>query len=111
MIKKKIREIIKNGYKIDTPLFRVAIRNRKDLKIGFIVSKKIGKSFDRNRIKRIIRDIVRKNFKKGDFIFILKSESINKPAEIISHEFDRIKNEIYSILNKSLSDSNFTCFG
>ncbi|HOK56891.1 MAG TPA: ribonuclease P protein component [bacterium] len=97
MIKKRIREILKKGKKIETEYFKLYLNKRNDLKIGFLISSKIGKVVKRNKAKRIIREIVRNNFKKGDFILVLKKEIIEKRK--IEEVFEKIKNEIYNSIN------------
>ncbi|MCM8803958.1 MAG: ribonuclease P protein component [Candidatus Omnitrophica bacterium] len=92
MINRKFKEIIKDGKKIETEYFKLYFKKREDLKIGFIVNKKVGIPVKRNKVKRILREIVRNNFKKGDFLFILKSQIIDKNK--IDGIFEKIKNEI-----------------
>lgn len=65
-----------------------ALNNTGKLKVGFSVSKKIGKSVYRNRTKRILREIFRLNISKVDpnynYIFIARNnilESTYKELE------------------------------
>lgn len=90
MIRKRIREILKNGKKFETDFFILYFKERDDLKIGFLISSKIGKPVKRNKVKRIIREIVREKFKKGDFIFVLKKDIIDKTKEEIETRFENI---------------------
>jgi ribonuclease P protein component len=94
MIKKKIREILKEGKKIETEFFTLYFKKREDFKIGFLLNSKIGKPVKRNRVKRIIRELVRKNFKKGDFIFVLKKDVIEKGKDEIEKIFGGIVEKI-----------------
>ncbi|MCM8772478.1 MAG: ribonuclease P protein component [Candidatus Omnitrophica bacterium] len=93
-MRKKIQNLLKEGKKIETKLFNLYFKNREDLKIGFIGTSKIGKPVKRNKAKRYLREIIRKNFKKGDFLFVLKKEIIDKNFEDIERVFKEIKNEI-----------------
>jgi len=99
MIKKKIREILKKGDKIDTEIFTLYFKKREDLKIGFLINSKIGKPVERNRIKRIIREIVKENFKSGDFIFILKKNIIETGKDEIEKIFGEIIEKICHSFN------------
>lgn len=94
MIKKKFKEIIEDGKKIETEYFKLYFKKRDDFKIGFIVNSRIGIPVKRNKAKRFIREIVRNNFKKGDFLFVLKKEIIDKNKDEIETIFEKIKNEI-----------------
>jgi ribonuclease P protein component len=94
MIKKRIREIIKTGKRFETENFILYFKKREDLKIGFITHSKIGKPVMRNKVKRIIREVIRGNFEKGDFLFILKKGIIEKSKDEIKNEIGKIKNEI-----------------
>ncbi|MCM8817910.1 MAG: ribonuclease P protein component [Candidatus Omnitrophica bacterium] len=98
-MKKRIRELLKEGKKFESLYFNLYVNKREDLKIGFIVNSKIGNPVKRNKAKRIIREIIRKNFKKGDFLFLLKKEAIETEKENIENFFENIKNEISAIFN------------
>lgn len=98
MIKKKLKKIIEEGKRIETEYFKLYLK-KGDFKIGFLVNSKIGNPVKRNRVKRIIREILRKNFKKGDFLFVLKKEIIDKKRFEIENVFERIKNEIFNFIN------------
>lgn len=91
MIRKQIRGIIKKGKKIENDFFILYFKERNDLKIGFLINSKIGKPVKRNKVKRIIREIIRKKFGKGDFIFILKKDIIDKTKEEIERKFEAVK--------------------
>lgn len=74
-----------NGKFLTTPYFSFSFIKREThlpSRFGFIVSKKISKSaVVRNRVKRILREIVRKNInsvKEGwDAVFLVKSRILN----------------------------------
>jgi len=89
-MRKSIFEIIKTGKRIKGNLFNVYYRERVNYKIGFIASSKIGKPVRRNYVKRVIRELWRKNFKEGDFIFVLKQSSLNIKREEIEKEIERM---------------------
>lgn len=98
-MKKRIREILKEGKKFETVYFNLYLKKRDDLKIGFITSSKIGRPVKRNKVKRIIREIVRKKIKKGDFLFILKKEALEVKKEDLENIFESIKNEIFNTID------------
>jgi len=89
-MRKSISEIIKAGKSIKGKLFNVYYRESAYYKIGFIASSRIGKPVKRNYVKRVIRELWRKNFKKGDFIFVLKPSSLNSKREEIEKEIERM---------------------
>lgn len=88
-----------NGKFLTTPYFSFSFTKRETQlpsRFGFIVSKKISKSaVVRNRVKRILREIVRKNIgtvKEGwDAVFLVKSG-------ILSAETDKIEVEVKKCL-------------
>ncbi|MCM8833395.1 MAG: ribonuclease P protein component [Candidatus Omnitrophica bacterium] len=100
MIKKKIMEILKTGDKFETDNFILYFKKRNDLKIGFIISSKIGKPSQRNRLKRIIREKIRKKFKSGDFLIIFKKGIIEESEAKIKNSIERItEDEINNKIN------------
>lgn len=83
--------IYRRGKTAKNRYFIIVFRKNQGTRIGFSVTKKYGKAVERNRIKRILREIVRlnqKEFDKGyDMIIIPKYNT---------------KNLNYAILEKSL---------
>ncbi|MBN1446229.1 MAG: ribonuclease P protein component [Candidatus Omnitrophica bacterium] len=71
-MKKKAFLLLKTGKRYSFPSFRVYFKPSADYKTGFIAGRKIGSASKRSRLKRIIREFWRKNFKAGDYLFILK---------------------------------------
>lgn len=66
----------------------------KELRFGFVVSKKVGNAVTRNRIKRKFRVIARElGFETGSFIFLAK-------PEIVSLDYSEIKDDIIKLLKK-----------
>lgn len=74
---------------------RFAKNNLNTNRFAFVVSSKVSpKSVSRNRIKRILREAVKKNIPKikpgFDFIIIAKPEIIDKKPENIQKEINEI---------------------
>lgn len=67
-------------------------------RIGFSVSKKIGNAVVRNRIKRVMREVIRLNYhriKKGnDLIFIAREK-------IKGNSYKSVENSMISILDRN----------
>jgi len=70
--------------------------NHNGLNISFVIKKKIGNSVVRNRIKRRLRSVIRKNLqnKKNintDYSYLVfgKSKAYNEKYSIIEEEFDK----------------------
>lgn len=70
---------------------------RQETRFGITVTRKIGKAVIRNRMKRILREVIRKNFRewKGgiDLIFVAKKE-------VIQASFHDIEDDIVGLLRK-----------
>ena len=61
----------------------------RDLKIGFSVSGKVGNAVTRNRIRRWMREDVRKlraQMKCGKYIFVARPSAAAMPHEALTHE-------------------------
>lgn len=91
--KKEFFEIKNKGRVLYSPLFGFLIYKENDdlKKFGFVVSKKISKkAVDRNKIRRILSEIVRKNlerFENGSrIIFLTKQEILGKKMEEVEIE-------------------------
>lgn len=90
--------IKKMGCKKISPHFVLYYKNTDSLhsRIGLTVSKKNGNSVQRNKQKRIIREFFRKNksnFKKNDFVLIVRKSIYNKTHFMIVNEL----NELFKI--------------
>ena len=80
--------------------------NHKALNISFVIKKKIGNSVIRNRIKRRLKSVVRKNLqsKKNintnySYLVFGKSKAYNEKYSIIEEEFDKTFYKINSSKN------------
>lgn len=65
----------------------------RDLKIGFSVSKKVGNAVVRNRIRRYMREDVRRmrtELKCGKYIFVARSAIKDIPHELLTQEIRRL---------------------
>ncbi len=90
------KDILKNG----KPFFckNLYIKTKKNTldnsRFGIIVSSKVSKkAVERNRLKRIIREIIKENLKniknKQDTVIILNNSIVNKKKEDISNDLLR----------------------
>ena len=94
--KKEFAEIRNEGRVLYSPLFGFLNYKKDDdlRKFGFIVSKKISKkAVDRNKIRRRLSEIVRKNlnrFENGSrIVFLTKKEILNKKTKEIEKEVEK----------------------
>lgn len=65
----------------------------RDLKIGFSVSGKVGNAVTRNRIRRILREDVRRlrsRMKRGKYVFIARTGIVDAPHEAVTRELRRL---------------------
>lgn len=85
--------------------FKAECKNGIESKLGLSVSKKVGGSVLRNRLKRIFREIFREfapKLERGDFVIMAKQEAANA-------EFAALKSEFYFVVSKLnlLQNRNF----
>ncbi|KRQ85944.1 Ribonuclease P protein component [Caloramator mitchellensis] len=83
----------------DEILVAYVSKNKKNInRVGVSVSKKIGKSVVRNRVKRLIREAFRVNrqkFKVGhDIIFVARAKSANS-------SFSDVQKSIFNLLKRA----------
>lgn len=95
-LKKEFSEIKNKGRVLYSPFFGFLIYKENDdlKKFGFIVSKKISKkAVDRNKIRRVLSEIVRKNLDKFEngtrVVFLTKQEILGKKMAEIEKEVER----------------------
>ena len=65
----------------------------RDLKIGFSVSGKVGNAVTRNRVRRWLREDVRRlryRMKRGRYVFIARQGIADVPHEALTREVDRL---------------------
>lgn len=105
MLKKnyEFRRVLKNGKYFSGEVIEAFISNNpnKINLLGLAVSTKVGKAFQRNRIKRLIREnyrIIEKDMETGyNIVFLVKKKNNN----IKNINFYVIKKDINDILKKS----------
>ena len=108
----KQTEMLKKNYEFKTVLTKVrfylskdlkivVLKNKKDIKLlGIAVSTKNGKAFERNRIKRLIREsykVLEDNIQNGYSIVIL----INKNIDINNMKYIDILTQMEKTLKKA----------
>lgn len=90
--------ILDTGVMIQTPLFGVRYIKSDKTKYGWVVSKKIStKAVDRNRIKRRLSEVVRKNMiDKTEIIFLVKKNMLNAKMVEIEKNWGYVREKIGS---------------
>ncbi|MCM8777729.1 MAG: ribonuclease P protein component [Candidatus Omnitrophica bacterium] len=94
LIRKKILLLKKKGRQYKTSLFKIYFLPSDKYKIGFLARSKIGKASQRNYTKRIIREFWRKEFKKGNFLFVLYQAITYSERNLLIEELKDIKERI-----------------
>ena len=65
----------------------------RDLKIGFSVSGKVGNAVTRNRVRRCLREDVRRlreEMKCGKYVFIARTSIVGVPHEAVTRELKKL---------------------
>ena len=65
----------------------------RDLKIGFSVSGKVGNAVTRNRIRRWLREDVRRlraRMKCGRYVFVARASIVDAPHAAVTRELERL---------------------
>lgn len=91
----EIKDIIHNGRKKVCPVIDIYFKKNNKDRIGIVI-KKTHKSPERNKIKRRIREIYRKNKKRNgcDIVFKIKEEIFTERYREIEKEIIKILEEI-----------------
>ncbi|ETR78270.1 ribonuclease P [Afipia sp. P52-10] len=84
------------GVRFSAPAFTVQARTRRDpgpVRIGFTVSKKVGTAVERNRVRRRLRDMVRRNglsFMRPhcDYVLIGRRAALSRGFETMLQDFE-----------------------
>jgi len=92
LYKKGIKRKIPIGTAINTP--------GEELKLGIVINRTIGNAVKRNRIKRIIRETVRKHSVKASIVLIINRKDIN------TNEISHIINNYFNIINNDKQSNN-----
>jgi len=92
-------KVYKEGYKYFDDLFVLYIlsNNTPEVRIGLTVTKKIGKSVQRNRVKRVIREVFRlsKGILPGNDIVVVA----RKPA--VNLKYSQVQNSLNQLLRRA----------
>ena len=100
------------GARVPAEAFVLQARARTDTappRVGFTVSKKVGTAVERNRVRRRLREIVRRNAalippSAHDYVLIGRRAALAMPFEQISAEFSRAMTRVSRGDRKSVPD-------
>ncbi|UMZ75186.1 ribonuclease P protein component [Natranaerofaba carboxydovora] len=93
---KEFRDVLNNGKSYVTKnLVLYVKKNEKNYnRLGIIISKKVGKSVVRNRIRRLLKEVYRKDeiyLKSGfDLVFIVRHRAYNLDYKTACKEFNKL---------------------
>ncbi len=85
------------GVKVPTAAFVLQARQRDDggpVRVGFTVSRKVGTAVERNRVRRRLKEMVRRAGATGlsaghDYVLIGRRAALSLPFERITEDFNR----------------------
>ncbi len=96
--RKEIVLLLKSGKRFENKEFKIVLKEReKNSRIGVSIKRNIVNSVKRNRIRRVLKEIFRKNrekLKKDYDIFIIVKKDIS------SKTYDEIENNFFTLLAK-----------
>ena len=91
----EFRQVQLSGRRIHTPRFLLFVRPNAlpNTRVGITVTKKVGNAVQRNRIKRVVREVFRRNRQlfpaSHDIVFIAKREAKGITYEALLAELHR----------------------
>ncbi|MCM8820436.1 MAG: ribonuclease P protein component [Candidatus Omnitrophica bacterium] len=94
LIRKRILLLKNEGRQYKTDLFKIYFLPSDEYKIGFLAGSKIGKASQRNYTKRVIREFWRREFKKGNFLFVLYQAITRNERIRLIEELKNIKEKV-----------------
>lgn len=98
----EFNDAIKKGRRISNPAILIYALNRSDgiaaRRLGLVTSRKVGTAVERNRLKRILREIFRLNkhniAESTDIVFILRKAGVKLKYQVMKAIIlDGLKNE------------------
>ncbi|TYB31884.1 MAG: ribonuclease P protein component [Candidatus Mcinerneyibacterium aminivorans] len=106
--KKSFDSVFKYGKKHKSEYFTIYFKKETDLKIGIVISKKVGNAVLRNYVKRIIRELFRKTkdkFEDNMHMIIIPSKKYNWDKL----QFKRVKKSWMESISKINQINNELC--
>ncbi|BAF69991.1 ribonuclease P protein component [Nitratiruptor sp. SB155-2] len=94
--KREFDYVYKRGIAFHSPYFVLFYIPDKDMRIGFVASKKVGKAVQRNRAKRVLKALFIQYFDQlpiGRYVFVAK-------PKLLGADFKRIDQEMTKILER-----------
>jgi ribonuclease P protein component len=86
-----------SAMKVPTAAFVLQVRKRSEkgpVRVGFTVSRKVGTAVERNRVRRRLKEVVRRSAATGlpagnDYVLIGRRAALSLPFEQIAKDFRR----------------------
>jgi ribonuclease P protein component len=89
--------MVAKGSRIPTAAFVLQALNRGDsgpIRVGFTISRKVGSAVERNRVRRRLREVVRRSGRTGlprghDYVLVGRRAALSLPFEQLNADFSR----------------------